>query len=121
MLFNSIDFVLFFILVLIVIVSIKKKPFQYFFLLGASLFFFYYSSNYLVILLVISTLLDFFVGKEIFKTENLFRKKILLVTSLVGNLGLLGFFKYADFTITQFNILGLDHKLEDQIFVIKFV
>jgi len=33
-------------------------------------------------------------------------KKILLITSLAGNLGLLGFFKYTDFTITQFNILG---------------
>ena len=34
------------------------------------------------------------------------RKKILLILSLVGNLGLLGLFKYADFAILQFNILG---------------
>jgi alginate O-acetyltransferase complex protein AlgI len=34
------------------------------------------------------------------------KKKIFLCISLAGNLGLLGFFKYADFAINQFNILG---------------
>ncbi len=31
---------------------------------------------------------------------------MLLICSMAGNLGLLGFFKYADFAITQFNALG---------------
>ena len=30
----------------------------------------------------------------------------MLIISLAGNLGLLGFFKYADFAILQFNIFG---------------
>ena len=42
----------------------------------------------------------------IFKTKNIRTKKIILIISLAGNLGLLGFFKYADFAIAQFNILG---------------
>ena len=50
--------------------------------------------------------MDFYIGKAIYKSESVTRKKILLVISLVGNLGLLGFFKYADFAILQFNILG---------------
>ena len=29
-----------------------------------------------------------------------------MILSLAGNLGLLGFFKYGDFTITQINIIG---------------
>jgi len=106
MLFNTIDFVVFFVIVLTAITIIKHKKYQHLFLLGASYFFFYYSSNYLIVLLIASTILDFYVGKEIWKTKDITRKKILLVVSLAGNLGLLGFFKYADFAILQFNFLG---------------
>ena len=42
-------------------------------------------------------------------------KKILLISSLEGNLGLLGFFKYADFAILQFNILGQELNLNPDI------
>lgn len=107
MLFNTIDFVIFFILVVSVIVVVKNRKFQHLFLLFASYFFFYYSSNYLISLLVFSTVLDFYVGKKIWDVkDNLKKKKILLICSLAGNLGLLGFFKYADFAIAQFNFLG---------------
>jgi alginate O-acetyltransferase complex protein AlgI len=103
MLFNSIEFVIFFIFVLTVISAIKFRKFQHLFLLAASYFFFYFSSSYLLSLLVFSTVLDFYVGREIYNTKNLRRKKLLLITSLSGNLGLLGFFKYADFGIGQIN------------------
>jgi len=115
MLFNSIEFVIFFTVVLCLIVIIKNRRFQHLFLLGSSYFFFYFSSNYLITLLIISTILDFFVGKEIFNSSSKRRKKILLVISLAGNLGLLGFFKYADFAITQFNILGKSFDLATEI------
>ena len=81
------------------------RLFQHLFLLGASYFFFYFSSNYLVTLLIFSTLLDFYVGKAIYSAKSKRVKKILLISSLSGNLGLLGFFKYADFGITQINQL----------------
>lgn len=106
MLFNSLDFIIFFIVVLSVIVIIKNRKFQHLWLLLTSYFFFYYTSNYLIILLVMSTLLDFYVARAIWNSINLKNKKILLSLSLSGNLGLLGFFKYADFSIGQFNILG---------------
>ena len=115
MLFNSIEFVIFFVVVLTTVVIIKNRSFQHLFIPLASYFFFYFSSNYLLSLLIISTLLDYYVGKYIWKTNNVFRKKVLLVTSLVGNLGLLGFFKYADFAIAQFNILGNYINLADDI------
>jgi len=106
MLFNTIDFVIFFLAVLTVLVIMKNRKFQLLFLLAASYFFFYYTSNYLIFLLVISTVLDFFVGKEIWNSTNLRRKKVLLSLSLIGNLSLLGAFKYADFAILSFNFLG---------------
>jgi len=106
MLFNTIDFVIFFILVVAAVAIYKNRIFQHFFLLIASFFFFYYSSNYLISLLIASTLLDYYVGKSIWKSKSIQKKKALLVTSLVGNLGLLGFFKYANFGIEQFNSLS---------------
>jgi alginate O-acetyltransferase complex protein AlgI len=106
MLFNTIDFVIFFIVVLTTFVAIKRRTFHHIFLLAASYFFFYYSSNYLISLLIFTTVWDFYFGQLIFKTDNITRKKALLAASLAGNLGLLGFFKYADFAITQFNFIG---------------
>jgi alginate O-acetyltransferase complex protein AlgI len=106
MLFNTIEFIIFFCTVLAVITIIRHRSFQHLFLLGSSYFFLYFSNNYLISLLIISTILDYYIGKEIWKTDNQNRKKILLVISLIGNLGLLGFFKYSDFAILQFNILG---------------
>jgi D-alanyl-lipoteichoic acid acyltransferase DltB (MBOAT superfamily) len=106
MLFNTIEFVVFFLAVLTVIVLIKNRKFQHIFLVASSYFFFYFSSNILLTLLVSSTILDYFVAQAIWKTNSKSKKKALLIISLCGNLGLLGFFKYADFAIVQFNILG---------------
>ena len=115
MLFTTLDFLIFFVLIIVLLFIIKNRKFQHIFLLIASYFFFYYTSNYLVILLIYSTLMDFFIGKQIWKTQKIRDKKILLVLSLVGNLGLLGFFKYADFAILQFNYLGEQFNLANDI------
>jgi len=121
MLFNTIDFLIFFVFVLSLIVVIKNRKSQHIFLLIVSYFFFYYTSNYLIVLLIFSTLLDFYVGKEIWKTDNLKQKKLLLSISLAGNLGLLGFFKYADFAILQFNILGEQFNFANEIPLLNLV
>lgn len=112
MLFNSIEFVIFFVFVLSVIFVIRTRRFQHVFLLFASYFFFYYSSNYLIVLLIFTTIWDFYFGEMIYRAKTIKLKKIILIVSLAGNLGLLGFFKYANFAILQFNILGnyLDFK-----------
>tara|TARA_Y100000741_G_scaffold138355_1_gene104295 strand:+ start:2241 stop:3665 length:1425 start_codon:yes stop_codon:yes gene_type:complete len=89
--------------VLAVVSSIKFKKFQHLFLVGASYFFFYFSNNFLITLLIYSTLLDFYLGKAIFNAKNKQTKKLLLITSLAGNLGLLGFFKYVNFMIDEVN------------------
>ena len=115
MLFNTPEFIIFFISVLAVISCIKFRRFQHLFLIGSSYFFFYFSSNFLITLLIFSTLLDFYVGKAIFTANDKKRKKILLISSLAGNLGLLGFFKYSDFAILQFNILGKELNLNPDI------
>ena len=106
MLFNSIDFILFFFIVIGFISIFKYTKFQHLFLIFSSFFFLYYTDNYLIILLVGIILLNFYTGKAIFTSKSVKQKKIFFVIGLAGSLGLIGFFKYADFTITQFNILG---------------
>ena len=103
MLFNTVEFILFFLLIISTLIIIKNRKFQHLLLLAGSFFFYYYSSNYLVTLLIFSTLLDFYIGQMIANNHTLNRKKLLLGISLAGNLGILGFFKYADFGIGQFN------------------
>lgn len=106
MLFTTIDFILFLLIVLSVIAIVKHRKFQHLFLLICSYFFYYYSGSYFISLLIFSTLLDYYVGKEIWQSTNKTKKKFLLIASLGCNLGLLGFFKYVDFTIEQINTLG---------------
>ena len=106
MIFTTIDFVVFFVFILASITVIKHRKFQYLILLGGSYYFFYFSSNYLIVLLIFSTVLDYYIAKMIYNSKDISKKKLLLSISLIGNLGLLGFFKYTDFAILQFNILG---------------
>ena len=106
MLFNSIDFLIFFFIVLGIIAIWKYRRFQHIFIIISSFFFLYYTDNYLVVLLLLTIHLHFYTGREIFKSVSKKRKKIFLTIGLAGSLGLLGFFKYSDFAIAQFNILG---------------
>jgi alginate O-acetyltransferase complex protein AlgI len=68
-----------------------------FFLLAASYVFYCWKTPIYGLLLVISTLLDYSCGLGLEKTERPRARRLILLASLVGNLGLLGFFKYADF------------------------
>ena len=85
MIFTSIDFIVFFVFVLAAIAIIKHRKFQHLILIGGSYYFFYFSSNYLIVLLIFSTILDFYLAKIIYNTENVFRKKLLLIISLGGS------------------------------------
>lgn len=121
MLFNSIDFGIFFTVVLSTFIIVKNRKFQHLFLLLASYFFFYYTSNYLITLLIFTTIWDFYWGNAIWKSTDIKKKRLILITSLAGNLGLLGFFKYSDFAITQFNILGNHFDLNSHIPLLNLV
>ncbi|MEM8807728.1 MAG: MBOAT family O-acyltransferase [Cyanobacteria bacterium P01_G01_bin.38] len=67
-------------------------------LLLVASYYFYGSWDWRFLSLIwISTVLDFFLGKRIHKTNHPQRRKYLLIISLVVNLGILGFFKYFGF------------------------
>ena len=78
-------------------------------LLAASYLFYCWDTPVYGILIFASTFLDYLVGLGLARTESPRGRKALLGCSLVGNLGMLGFFKYGDFLGA--NLVGLGHLL----------
>ena len=115
MLFNSLDFLIFFFVVLCIISSFKFRKFQHLFIIFSSLFFLYYTDNFLITLLIFTILLHFYVGREIYNSKNILRKKVFFVIGLAGSVGILGFFKYTDFLISQINLFGAYIDLNSEI------
>lgn len=67
------------------------------FLLAASYVFYCWTTPVYGLLLLASTVLDYSCGLGFERTERPRMRRLILLCSLAGNLGLLGFFKYADF------------------------
>ena len=112
MVFNSYTFIGFFLIMLI----LHNLPFSWrtkkINLLLASYIFYAAWNPPFILLLWLSTIIDFHVGKALYTQENPFKKKLLLVLSLMGNLGMLCFFKYGTFLLENFvtlsNAIGFD-------------
>ncbi|MBN1763794.1 MAG: MBOAT family protein [Sedimentisphaerales bacterium] len=95
MLFNSLEFALFFGIVFSLYLFLDHK-WQNRMLLGAS-YIFYGAWNWKFLsLIAISTVLDYMCGLKIHTSENR-KKKLFLFISVFGNLSILGFFKYFNF------------------------
>jgi len=94
MLFNSIAFIIFFI----VVVSIHYLPLKWkikkVHLLLASYVFYAAWNPPFVILLWISTCVDWFAAGQMHKQSKLRNRRLLLILSLIVNLGMLSWFKY---------------------------
>ena len=99
--FVSSVFVLFFIIVFLVYWRLNHRS-QNLFLLSASLFFYGFWDYRLLPLILLSATIDFAAGINIVGSRSAAAKRGFLVLSIVSNLGLLGFFKYADFCVTSF-------------------
>ena len=103
--FNSLAFLIFLPVVVIIYWLLPHKG-RKFWLLAASYFFYMYWNPLLIFLLLFSTAVDYCCGRgmERFR-ENKTGRKLLLLTSICVNLGLLFFFKYWAFfgeTVTSF-------------------
>ena len=100
MLFNSFDFFVFLFIVFTTYWLLNKKLLYQNLLLLLSSFVFYGLWDWrFLILILASTIVDFIIGKEIFKTQEKRKRKYLLWLSIVFNIGLLFFFKYCNFFI----------------------
>lgn len=104
MLFNTIDFAIFFPTVLLLYWTVFKKSLslQNLFLVVVSYVFYAFWDWRFLSLIFLSTIVDYSVGLWLGKTNNLSKRKILLGISLVFNLGLLMTFKYFNFFVETF-------------------
>jgi alginate O-acetyltransferase complex protein AlgI len=71
-----------------------------------SLYFYYKSSGIYFLLLLLATVVDYNLANLIYATQDQARKKIFLISSLVINLGVLGYFKYTNFFFETFTTLS---------------
>ena len=104
MLFNSIDFAIFlpvFFLLYWFVTNINLKLQNFLIVVASYLFYGWWDWRFLS-LIIFSTIVDFLVGLMLSKEENETKRKALLWTSILVNIGFLGFFKYYNFFIENF-------------------
>jgi len=104
MLFNSIDFAIFLPIVFILywFVTNKNLKLQNFLIVVASYLFYGWWDWRFLSLILFSTIVDYSIGRKLLNEENKYKRKILLWTSILVNLGFLGFFKYYNFFLDNF-------------------
>ena len=114
MLFNSIDFAIFLPIVFALywFVANKNLKLQNFLIVAASYFFYGWWDWRFLSLILFSTIIDYTIGQKLRVEENETKRKVLLWSSILLNLGFLGFFKYYNFFldnfITAFSFFGTE-------------
>ncbi|MDT0295350.1 MBOAT family O-acyltransferase [Mesonia ostreae] len=114
MLFNSIDFAVFLPIIFILywFVTSKNLKLQNLLIVFSSYIFYGWWDWRFLSLIIFSTVIDYFIGINLSKQENQNKRKMLLWTSILVNLGFLGFFKYYNFFldnfITAFSFFGTE-------------
>ncbi|MFH1380266.1 MAG: MBOAT family O-acyltransferase [bacterium] len=94
--FNSIQFLIFFTVVVIAYFGIPHR-FRWLLLVCASYFFYMWWKPIYIILIIISTIVDYYAGRLMGKTNDQHKRKKYLILSITVNLGLLFVFKYYNF------------------------
>ena len=99
MVFNSLEYAVFFPTVLVAYWLLRRRKPQNALLLIASYVFYGAWDARFLTLMMFSTITDFTVGRWLESTEDDRRRKRIFLISLFVNLGILGFFKYFNFFI----------------------
>ena len=104
MVFSSMTFLWLFLPVVFVLCLLIRKPkYQNILLLIFSLFFYAWGMPYYVILLLVSVIINWICGVWMEKWEK--GRTVVLIVSVIANLGLLGYFKYANFILNTIDAL----------------
>ena len=104
MLFNSLDFAIFLPIVFLLywFVAQKNLKLQNALIVLASYVFYGWWDWRFLSLIIFSTVVDYLVGQKLKVEEKQSKRKVLLWTSILVNLGFLGFFKYYNFFLENF-------------------
>ncbi|MBQ3023395.1 MAG: MBOAT family protein [Clostridia bacterium] len=105
MLFSSIPFLYYFLPIVLIIYFITPKALKNTVLLLSSLVFYAWGEPRYVFLMIATVLFNYILGILIEKTRGKSLSKFFVILSVVASLSVLGYFKYADFFIKNFNTL----------------
>ena len=103
MLFSSIPFLYYFLAAMIILYFAVSGKLKNFVLLLSSLFFYAWGEVRLVSLMLAVILLGYFFGVLIDRSATSKQKKGWLTLAIASMVGILGYFKYADFFVSNFN------------------
>lgn len=104
MVFSSVTFLVYFLPIAILCYYVAGARLKNLVLLVFSLFFYAWGEPVYIILMMVSIIFNYASGiilARFFENKN--RKKLILFINVFVNLSLLGFFKYADFAISNIN------------------
>src|SRR4030042_1733183 len=102
--FNTYPFAIFIVIVYLLYLALNHKWQNRMLLVASYVFYGSWDWRFLSLIFV-STLLSYFCGIKVFESTEKRRKKIFLGLAVFGNLSILGFFKYFDFFIENFQVL----------------
>lgn len=103
MLFSSITFLYYFLPAVLLLYFLAPFRYKNAILLIASLVFYAWGEPIYCLLMLLSILQGYFIGQGIEKCTEKRKAKALLAASVVLSLSILGFFKYFDFFLENFN------------------
>ncbi|HEY5165703.1 MAG TPA: MBOAT family protein, partial [Acidimicrobiia bacterium] len=102
MLFPTITFAIFFMVVLLTSwLLIRRRLDWQLFMIAASYYFYAYYDWRFAFLLAGSTVANWIVGRQIYRSDNDTTRRLWLVLGVVVNLGALGYFKYEEFFLSS--------------------
>lgn len=106
MLFSSGTFWALFLLFMPIYGLLRNRLWQMLaFVVAFSFYFYYKSSGWFVLLLAGTSLVDWSVSRFMWGTEVRWRRRLLTAVSIVLSLGVLGYFKYANFFLWNWNMM----------------
>lgn len=105
MVFSSSLFLLYFLPVFLLGYHLLPSKFRNFYTLLASIFFYAWGAPDFIFVVLLSIIIDFYVVDVMHKSTLEKARKILLGISIAINVGLLAYFKYANFLVDNFNAL----------------
>ncbi len=103
MVFSSNLFILYFLPIFLLTYHLVNRKYKNYIILAFSIFFYSWGAPKFVLVIITSTIFDYYIVQRLYLSQNANHRKLLLIISLFINLGLLAYFKYANFFVSNVN------------------
>lgn len=103
MVFSSIIFIFYFLPLFFLAYYLVGEKYKNFVILAGSILFYAWGAPRFIFVILGTTIVDFYIVRAMHASDNERRRKLLLYLSLSLNLGLLFYFKYCNFFVSNIN------------------